>query len=73
MLVNKPLGALRVTIGLLPGLTLYAANGIWFEALSTAGYLRRRDPKDTSWAALLQAVGLNDLVNEPIVNEESCS
>ena len=46
---------------------LYAANGIWFEALSTAGVLRRRDPKDTSWAALLRAVGLNDLVNEPII------
>lgn len=48
--------------------TLYAANGIWFEALNTAGELHRRDPKDTTWAALLQAVGLNDLVNEPIVN-----
>lgn len=48
--------------------TLYAANGIWFEALSTAGEMRRRDPKDTNWAALLQAVRLNDLANEPIVN-----
>ncbi len=46
---------------------LYAANGIWFEALSTAGVLRRRDPKDTSWAALLQGVGLNDLATEPIL------
>lgn len=49
---------------------LYAANGIWFEALSTAGYLRRRDPKDTSWMALLRAVGLNDLANEPILRLE---
>ncbi|NMG19996.1 DUF928 domain-containing protein [Brasilonema bromeliae] len=31
---------------------LYATNGIWFEALSTAGELRRRNPRDTSWAAL---------------------
>ncbi len=46
---------------------LYAANGIWFEALSTAAELRRRDPKDTSWAALLRSVGLNDFVNEPIL------
>lgn len=46
---------------------LYAANGIWFEALSTASELRRRDPKDTSWTALLQAIGLNDLANESIV------
>lgn len=45
---------------------LYAANGIWFEALNTASELHRRDPKDTSWAALLQAVGLNDFVNEPL-------
>lgn len=45
--------------------TLYDKNGIWFEALSTAAELRRRNPKDTSWAALLQAVGLNDFINEP--------
>lgn len=50
---------------------LYAANGIWFEALNTAGELRRRNPNDTSWAALLQAVGLNNLANEPIV--ECCN
>ena len=50
---------------------LYAANGIWFKALNTAGVLRRRNPNDTSWAALLQAVGLNDLANEPIV--ECCT
>ena len=49
---------------------LYAANGIWFEALSTAGVLRRRDPKDTSWAALLRTVGLNDLATEPILRLE---
>ena len=46
---------------------LYAAKGIWFEALSTAGILRRHDPQDTSWAALLQAVGLNDLATESII------
>lgn len=50
---------------------LYAANGIWFEALSTASVLRERDPKDNSWTALLQAVGLNDLATEPIV--ECCT
>lgn len=50
---------------------LYAANGIWFEALSTARELRDRDPKDNSWTALLQAVGLNDLATEPIV--ECCT
>ncbi len=50
---------------------LYAANGIWFEALSTASVLRERDPKDNSWTALLRAVGLNDLATEPIV--ECCT
>lgn len=50
---------------------LYAANGIWFEALNTASKLRRRNPKDPAWAELLQVVGLNDLANEPIV--ECCT
>jgi hypothetical protein len=50
---------------------LYAANGIWFEALSIAGELRRRDPNAPSWVVLLQAVGLTGLVNEPIV--ECCT
>lgn len=49
---------------------LYAANGIWFEALSIAAELRRRDPQDTSWAALLRTVGLNDLATEPILRLE---
>lgn len=46
---------------------LYATKGIWFDALSTAVELRRRNPKDTSWAALLRAVGLNNIAIEPIV------
>lgn len=46
---------------------LYAANGIWFEALSTAEEMRRRNSQDTSWVALLQAIGLKDVANEPIV------
>lgn len=46
---------------------LYATNGIWFDALSTAVELRRRNPQDTSWAALLRAVGLNNIAIEPIV------
>jgi hypothetical protein len=52
-------------------IALYAANGIWFEALSAAGELRRRDPNAPSWVLLLQAVGLTGLVNEPIV--ECCT
>lgn len=45
--------------------TLYAANGIWYEALSAASELRRPNSQDTSWTALLQAVGLNDFATEP--------
>lgn len=50
---------------------LYAANGIWFDALSAAAELRRRDPKDTFWAELFQVVGLSELATEPIV--ECCT
>lgn len=52
---------------------LYAAHGIWFEALSTASVLRHRDPKDTTWAELLRTVGLNDLATEPILKREQVS
>ena len=50
---------------------LYAANGIWYEALSAAGELRRTNSQDTSWTALLKAVGLNDFATEPKV--ECCN
>lgn len=50
---------------------LYAANGIWFDALNTASELRRRNPKDPAWAELLQIIGLNELAIEPIV--ECCT
>lgn len=45
--------------------TLYAANGIWHDALSEAGELRRKNPQDPSWEMLLQAVGLNNFVTKP--------
>jgi hypothetical protein len=51
---------------LLQRIALYANNGIWFDALNTAAELRRSNPQDSSWAVLLQAVGLNILVNESI-------
>ncbi|MCC5660812.1 DUF928 domain-containing protein [Nostoc sp. XA010] len=50
---------------------LYAANGIWYEALSAATELRRTNSQDTSWTALLKAVGLNDFATEPKV--ECCN
>jgi hypothetical protein len=50
---------------------LYAANGIWYDALSAASELRRTNSQDTSWTALLKAVGLNDFATEPKV--ECCN
>ncbi len=50
---------------------LYAANGIWYEALSAASELRRTNSQDTSWMALLKAIGLNDFATEPKV--ECCN
>jgi hypothetical protein len=51
---------------------LYAKNGIWFDALTTLGDLRRSKPKDLSaienWNRLLQSIGLENLKTEPIVN-----
>ncbi|MEH1944169.1 MAG: DUF928 domain-containing protein [Nostoc sp.] len=51
--------------------TLYRTNGIWYDALSAASELRRTNSQDTSWRALLQAVGLNDFATEPKV--ECCN
>ncbi|MDZ8188418.1 MAG: DUF928 domain-containing protein [Nostoc sp. ChiSLP02] len=45
--------------------TLYAANGIWHDALSEAEQLRRHNPQDPSWEILLQTVGLNNFVTKP--------
>ncbi len=50
---------------------LYAASGIWYEALSAASLLRRSNGQETSWAALLQSVGLKDMATEPKV--ECCN
>ena len=46
---------------------LYAANGFWHEALTAASELRRTDANSNDWSALLQAVGLDDVVSEPIL------
>lgn len=45
---------------------LYASYGIWYEALAASAELRRRNPHDPHWAALLQAVGLDDIASEPM-------
>jgi hypothetical protein len=45
----------------------YAANGFWFEALTTAAELRRTNPADSTWADLLSTVGLESVATEAIV------
>jgi Domain of Unknown Function (DUF928) len=51
---------------------LYAKHGIWFDALTILGDLRRSKPKELSaienWNRLLQSIGLENLKTEPIVN-----
>jgi hypothetical protein len=50
---------------------LYAANGIWFDALTTLADLRQAQPGDstvaTDWANLMQSVGLADIADKPLV------
>lgn len=52
--------------------TAYVANGIWQDALTTLANRYRDNPKDMQlrdeWAELLQAVGLNELAQAPILS-----
>lgn len=45
---------------------LYATNGLWFEALATAAELRQTNAGDSTWAELLRAIGLGDVVEAAI-------
>ncbi|MEH2078541.1 MAG: DUF928 domain-containing protein [Nostoc sp.] len=51
---------------------VYARAGIWYEVLHTLVQQRLTDPGDrtvmANWKALLESVGLNDLVSKPLVN-----
>lgn len=51
---------------------LLAANGIWYDALSTLAFLRREAPNDgnliSNWVNLLSSGGLKALSNEPILS-----
>ncbi len=51
---------------------LYAANGIWYEALTALANLRHTYPQDTKlasdWVSLLESVGLQNIAAEPIVD-----
>ncbi|MBD1821002.1 DUF928 domain-containing protein [Cyanobacteria bacterium FACHB-DQ100] len=50
----------------------YAANGIWYDAVTTLAQLRRQKPKDSTlaqdWTDLLQSAGLGAIAGAPIVD-----
>jgi hypothetical protein len=50
--------------------SLYAQNGIWFDALTTLGKLHLANPQDAQlrkdWNDLLQSVGLEELTTKPL-------
>jgi hypothetical protein len=52
--------------------SLYASNGIWHEAITTLGSLRRMSPQDSDaiagWNELLTSVGLSAIATEPLVD-----
>ena len=54
---------------------LYAANGIWYDALTSLAQLRSANPKDAlllrDWVNLLRSVGLEELASKPI--SQCCS
>lgn len=45
---------------------LYASQGFWYDALTASAELRRNNPKDADWFALLQTVDLSNIASEPI-------
>lgn len=46
---------------------LFAANGIWHDAVTLAADLHCAHSDDSNWAKLFQAIGLRELAQEPIV------
>lgn len=52
--------------------TLYATEGIWYDALASLAELHRAYPQNDKlnddWAGLLQSVGLEKLASEPFVS-----
>lgn len=57
--------------------TLYADQGIWYEALTSLANLRQMNPSDTSltisWERLLKSAGLGTFATEPLVASLSAS
>jgi hypothetical protein len=51
--------------------TLYAENGIWYDALTTLAELKLAAPEDQAiaqdWTNLLKAIGLENLATQPLI------
>jgi Domain of Unknown Function (DUF928) len=62
------------TTELLKRYTIYAQNGIWYEALTILAQLRQKNPKDvalqTEWQNLLGSIHLDDIAAQPIFLEQ---
>jgi hypothetical protein len=54
--------------------SLYASEGIWYDALQILADLRRTQPTSATqgaWQNLLQSVELNSLVTEPVLPKDN--
>lgn len=53
-------------------ITLYAANGVWYDTIMNLAELRLKDPQNqnllTQWTTLLHSVGLGEIATQPIIN-----
>ncbi|MEH1941802.1 MAG: DUF928 domain-containing protein [Nostoc sp.] len=62
------------TTELLKRYTIYAQNGIWYDALTTLAQLRQKNPKDAAlqveWRNLLSSIHLDDIAAEPILSDQ---
>jgi hypothetical protein len=51
-------------------IALYAANGLWYDAIATLATLRRESPDNViatnQWTALLESVGLSEFAGMPL-------
>lgn len=51
--------------------TLYAANGIWYDAIMSLVELRQKNIQHqtlAAWTSLLNSVGLEEITNQPLIN-----
>ena len=69
--VASPSGIYTDSAASLDRASLYAENGIWFDALTLLAELKQSKPNDATiaaeWQSLLQSVTLEDVANQPFV------